>query len=65
MYKSQLFTFGFLASSLVMLSVMPILNNNNSILNPAMAQGYDTDYGDISYSQYPTDDNKYECKQVH
>jgi collagen triple helix repeat protein len=45
-------------SSLVMLSVVPILNNNN---NAAFAQGYDT-YGDSSYSQYPTDDNKYQCR---
>ena len=53
-------TVGLLASSLVMLLVMPFLNNNNSILNAAMAQGYDT-YGD-SYSKYPTDDKKYECR---
>jgi hypothetical protein len=47
-----------------MLSAIPILNNNNSILsNTAMAQGYDT-YGDNNsyYSQYPTDDKKYECR---
>ena len=31
------------------------------VLNAAMAQGYDT-YGDNSYSQYPTDDNKYQCR---
>ena len=55
MYNSQLFTFGFLASSLVMLGVTPFLNNN-----AAMAQGY-YNYGD-SYSQYPTDDKKYECR---
>jgi hypothetical protein len=54
MYKSTL-TLGLLTSSLIMLSVMPLLNNN-----PAMAQGY---YGDSSsYSQYPTDDKKYECR---
>ena len=47
-------------SSLVMLSAMPIVNNNNSILNAVMAQGY-YNYGD-SYSQYPTDDKKYECR---
>jgi len=41
-------TVGLLASSLVMLLVMPFLNNNNSILNAAIAQGYNT-YGD-SYS---------------
>ncbi len=47
-----------------MLSVMPILyNNNNSILKAATAQGYDS-YGDSSYySQYPTDDKKYECQK--
>ena len=56
MYKSQLFTFGFLLSSLVMLSAIPLLNNNS-----AMAQEYDK-YGDSSYSQYPTDDKKYECR---
>jgi len=59
MHKSIL-TFGLLASSLVMLVVMPFLNNNNSFLaNTAMAQGY---YDDDSYSTYPTDDNKYECQ---
>ena len=56
MFKSQLFTFGLLASSLVMLSAMPLFNNN-----AAFAQGYET-YGDSSYSQYPTDDKKYECR---
>ncbi len=56
MYKSQLFTFGFLLSSLAMLVLLPFLNN---IL--ALAQEYDK-YGDSSYSQYPTDDKKYECR---
>jgi hypothetical protein len=64
MHKSVL-TFVLLASSLVMLSVMPILNinnnNNNKIINPAMAQEYDK-YLDSSYSQYPTEDKKYECR---
>jgi hypothetical protein len=55
MHKSTL-AFGLLMSSLVMLSAMPLFNNNNV----AMAQGYDN-YGD-SYSQYPTDDKKYECR---
>ena len=43
-----------------MLSAMPLFNNNNA----AMAQGYDNNYyGDSnSYSQYPTDDKKYECR---
>ena len=59
MHKSMI-TFGLLASSLVMLSVMPLLNNNTAI-----AQGYnDNYYGDSnnSYSKYPTDDKKYECR---
>jgi hypothetical protein len=52
-------TLGVLLSSLVMLSAMPLFNNN-----VAMAQGYDNNYyGDSSsYSQYPTDDKKYECR---
>jgi hypothetical protein len=40
-----------------MLSAMPLLNNNTK----AMAQGYDT-YDYSYYSQYPTDDKKYECR---
>ena len=55
--KKSIFTFGLLASSFVMLSTMPILNNNTV----AKAQGYDN-YGDSSYSTYPTEDNKYECQ---
>ncbi|HEU5461774.1 MAG TPA: hypothetical protein VFU79_05835 [Nitrososphaeraceae archaeon] len=59
MHKSIL-TFGLLASSLVMLAIMPLFNNNNTV---AMAQGYDNNYyGDNSYSKYPTDDKKYECR---
>ena len=55
MYKS-IFTFGLLASSLVMLGILPILNNHTV----AIAQVY---HGDNSYySQYPTDDKKYECR---
>src|SRR5215207_608101 len=61
MHKSVV-TFVLLASSLVMLSAMTFLNNNN-FSNTAMAQGY---YGYDSnsnyYSQYPTDDKKYECR---
>ena len=60
MKKPIVFTFGLLASSLVMLVIMPFLNNN-SFSNPAMAQEYDN-YGDNSYSTYPTDDKKYECR---
>ena len=59
MHKSAL-TFGLLAGSLVMLVIMPFLNQNNSFFN-VMAQEYDK-YGDSSYSQYPTDDKKYECR---
>ena len=67
MHKSvrRVFTFGLLMCSLVMLAAIPILNNNN-ISNTAMAQGYNNNYyGDSSsssYSQYPTDDKKYECR---
>ena len=61
--KKSFFTFGLLASSLVMLVLVPFLNQQqqNNFLNPAMAQEYDK-YGDSSYSQYPTDDKKYECR---
>ena len=59
MHKSAL-TFGLLASSLVMLVIMPFLNQNNNFSN-VMGQEYDK-YGDSSYSQYPTDDKKYECR---
>ena len=59
--RKSLFTFGLLASSLVMLGITPFLNQNNSFSNTAMAQGYDT-YSDSYYSQYPTDDKKYECR---
>jgi hypothetical protein len=55
--KKSVFTFGLLASSLVMLSAMPLFSNNSA----AMAQGYDN-YGDSYYSQYPTEDKKYECR---
>src|SRR5215212_11070660 len=59
MHKS-IFTFGLLASSLVMLAITPFLNNNNNFSN-VTAQEYDK-YRDSSYSQYPTDDNKYQCR---
>ena len=58
MHKSAL-TSGLLASSLVMLAIVPFLNNNN-ISNTAIAQGYNDD--NSYYSQYPTDDKKYECR---
>ncbi len=58
--KKSLFTFGLLAISLVMLVLVPFLNNNSFFSN-VMAQEYDK-YGDSSYSQYPTDDKKYQCR---
>ena len=57
--KKSIYIFGLLASSLVMMAVMPLLNNNNNTV--ALAQEYDK-YRDSSYSQYPTDDNKYQCR---
>jgi hypothetical protein len=60
--KKSVYNFGLLASSLLMLAIMPFFNqNNNSFSNTAFAQEYDK-YGDSSYSQYPTDDKKYECR---
>jgi hypothetical protein len=43
-----------------MLVATPLVNMNN-VLN-AMAQGYDNYNYDDSYSKYPTDDKKYECR---
>ena len=62
MHKSTT-TFVLLLSSLVMLVIMPFLNQNNSFSN-VMAQEYDK-YVDSSYSQYPTYDKKYECRKGH
>ena len=56
--KKSLFIFGLLASTLVMLSAIPLLNYNNS----AMAQGYNIIRDNNYYSQYPTEDKKYECR---
>src|SRR6187401_1154909 len=58
MLKKSVLTFGFLLNSLVMLSTIPLLNNNNSV----MAQGYDIYRDNGDYSQYPTEDKKYECR---
>src|SRR5215208_6347604 len=60
MYKS-VFTFGLLASSLAMLVLVPFLNQQQNSFSNVMAQEYDK-YRDSSYSQYPTDDNKYQCR---
>src|ERR687890_709563 len=49
-------------SSLIMLAAIPILNQQQqNIFSTVMAQEYDK-YRDSSYSQYPTDDKKYECR---
>jgi hypothetical protein len=64
MHKSRTTTttFVLLASSLVMLSLMPLFSQQqNSLFSNVMAQGYDN-YGYSYYSQYPTDDKKYECR---
>jgi hypothetical protein len=41
---------------------VPFANLNIFSNSVAMAQGYDANYGDSYYSQYPTDDKKYECR---
>jgi hypothetical protein len=56
--KKSVYTFGLLLSSMGMLSAIPILNNNNNTV--AMAQGYYDDKR--SYSTYPTEEKKYECR---
>jgi hypothetical protein len=67
-YKSvRVFTFGFLLSLLIMLAAMPVLNQQqqqNSFLSNtvAMAQEYDNYNDDNNNSQYPTKENKYECR---
>src|ERR671913_1777124 len=59
MHKSSpKFTF-LLMTTLIML--LPFANTT-LFSNPAMAQGYDANYADNSYSSYPTDDKKYECR---
>src|SRR5918995_1819961 len=60
MHKSSpKFTF-LLMTTLIML-LLPFANTT-LFSNPAMAQGYDANYDDNSYSSYPTDDKKYECR---
>ena len=56
MYKILCFGL-FLIGSLL----MSALTFNGNLLSNVMAQEYDK-YGDSSYSQYPTDDKKYECR---
>ena len=54
----KIFCFGlFLIGSLI----ISTLTLNVNLLSKVMAQEYD-EYGDSSYSQYPTNDKKYECR---
>ena len=54
----KIFCFGlFLIGSLI----ISALTLNVNLLSKVMAQEYD-EYGDSSYSQYPTNDKKYECR---
>ena len=62
--KKSVFTFGILASSLVMLAVMPFLNNN-SFSNTAMAQGYDVGYGDSIIANTPPTTKNMSVELVH
>src|SRR5688500_2385834 len=60
MHKSIL-TFVLLTSSLVMLAIMPLFNQNNfSNVKAQEYDSYDDDYD--MYSKYPTEVNKYECR---
>ncbi|MGH9981973.1 MAG: hypothetical protein ACRD6U_10525 [Nitrososphaeraceae archaeon] len=61
--KISVCTFGLLMRSLVMLAIMPLLNNNNSFSNTAMAQEYDK-YIVIIASTQPTTKNM-SVEQVH
>ena len=62
MHKSDVFTFGFLASSIVMLAIMPLFNQNNFPNVRGQEYGAYDDYNDDMYSKYPTEVNKYECR---
>jgi hypothetical protein len=60
MLKLAAFSSLFLMGSLIMLAATPV-----NIISNAMAQGYNDNYnygGNSHYSQYPTDDKKYECQ---
>jgi hypothetical protein len=60
--KKSIFTFGLLISSLVMLSAMPLFNQNNFSNVKAQEYGTYDDYDNDIYSKYPTEINKYECR---
>ena len=62
MYKSGVFTFDFYDKFIDNVSSDAIVNHN-IVSNAAMAQEYDDNYYEIdNYSQYPTEDKKYECR---
>ena len=63
MHKSLTLSSLFFLSTLIMIGPVPSMN----MFSTAMAQGYDNysdnySYGQDMYSEYPTDDNKYECQ---
>ena len=57
--RKLLFFSCFLMTSTIIL----VLFGNTNPISTIMAQGYNSDYNiDDSYSKYPTDDKKYECR---
>ena len=54
-------TLFFLIIPVVILAVIPYLNDNN-FSNIVTAEEYDN-YGDDMYSKYATEENKYECQK--
>ena len=60
---SKILYFGlFLIGSLLISTPLAALTSNVNLLSNAMAQGYDIYRDNGYYSQYPTDDKKYECR---
>ena len=51
-----------LLMSLILGSGLAAFSNSNSALAQNYGYADDYSYGDSSYSQYPTDDKKYECR---
>jgi hypothetical protein len=63
MLKSAILTITLLGVTLMGSLIMLVSFTSMNIFSNAMAQGYnDNYYGDNSYSKYPTDDKKYECR---
>src|SRR5687767_5450065 len=66
MLKSAILTTTLLGVTLMGSLIMLVPFTSINVFSNAMGQGYDNDknyYGDSSYySQYPTDDKKYECR---